>query len=250
MQKFGLLFLVAIPLLAGGARAQDATLEAGTAVITSPTDGQQVFGLLEIIGTASHPSAFDGYALEWSNAQNPDVWLPIQPPLSQAVNDGILGQWDTVAAGIPDGVYQIRLRMFLIDGTFQDFEVKNLVVVNSTPTGIPTAAVAPPTPSLPLLPTAGASPTSLILQPPTVTPRPTFEQPLGSASSDGSTRSDENTFINFNAVQSAVCNGVYFTFGLFGIILVYLLLRRQISPYTRRLWWQIRSEIENDRRDF
>lgn len=227
------LFLVLLIPLTGF--AQDAE---GVAVITSPVDGQPLFGLVEITGTVQHPSLFGGYVLEWSNAQNPQVWLPIQQPVSQQVSNGILGQWDTVGGAIPDGIYQIRLRMFLNDGTFRDYEVKGLTLANSAPTNIPTVGfVEAATPTLPLLSDEG---TPLIQQPPTVTPRPTFDQPALPVNN-----SDEGTFVNFGAAQNAFCNGVFFSVLLFGVVIGYLVLRSQISPLTRRIWWQIRSELDD-----
>lgn len=217
--------------------------DAGVAEITSPLESQQLFGLVEITGTASHPSQFEGYLLEWSNAQNPDVWLPIQELVTQQVTNGLLGQWDTVTAGIPDGIYQIRLRVFIGDGSVLDTDATNLQLVNSPPTDIPTVpSVIQPTATIPLVPTQGASPTPLIELPPTVTPRPTFEQPVIEPIDEGG----DDAFVNFSAVEGAICNGVIFSFVLFGLVVGYLLVRTQLSPYTRRIWWQIRSEIDND----
>jgi len=213
--------------------------DGGLVEVTAPLDGQPLFGLIEITGTAQHPSLFNGYALEWSNAQNPDVWLPIQQRVNQQVVNGILGQWDTVGGAVPDGVYQIRLRMFLADGTFRDVVVRGLVLANSAPTGIPTVAIFDATPTLPLLPASGESPTPLIQQPPTVIPRPTFAQPVLDSGASGG-----DALINFGAAQSAFCSGVFFSLLLFGVIIGYLALRSQLSPFTRRLWWQIRSELD------
>src|SRR5688572_9144597 len=121
------LLLIAVP-----ASAQEDSSGA-TVVIATPTEGQQLFGVEQITGTATHPSQFAGYTLDWSNMRNPDVWLPIQARVNQQVDNGVLGQWDTVA--IPDGLYQIRLRVYLNDGSEVDFIVQNLAVVNSAPTG-------------------------------------------------------------------------------------------------------------------
>lgn len=248
MRKLVLIALgVLVPVLT--AQAQDATptTEPGVVMITSPVDGQQLFGLVEMVGTAIHPSLFDGYILEWSNIQNPEVWLPIQQRVNQQVNNGILGQWDTVSASVPDGIYQIRLRLFLADGTVQDFQVNNLVLINSAPTVVPTPLPAVPTATVQSLPTSGPSPTPLIQQPPTVTPRPTFENPVDlDQNNTSSTPEEEESVVNFSAVEGAFCLGVYFSMAFFMLIVAYLVLRKQISPFTRRLWWQIRSEFDND----
>ncbi|MFP4322339.1 MAG: hypothetical protein ACLFTK_07790 [Anaerolineales bacterium] len=227
--------------------------EAGNVQIATPEQGSSLFGLVEIRGTATHPTRFGGYVLEWSNAQNPDVWLPIQQPVTQQVTDGLLGQWDTVGANIPDGTYQIRLRMFLEDDTTQDVVVSGLRVQNSPPTQIPTPNTflqASPTPAA--LAPGAAQPTSPIQQPPTTTPRasqPDATQPPPEAAGplDAAT-GDSTTIINLGAIRSAILNGFFFTSGLFGVIVLYLIMRRQLGPNIQRLWWQIRSEIEDDRR--
>jgi hypothetical protein len=228
------LLLIAVP-----ASAQDT---GATVVITTPTEGQQLFGLEQITGTATHPSQFVGYTLDWSNMRNPDVWLPIQARVNQQVDNGVLGQWDTVA--IPDGLYQIRLRVSLNDGSEVDFIVQNLAVVNSAPTGVPTQSGG--SGAIPAFPTTDPLATPLINQPPTVTPRATFEQPEPVVIADNS---DNASFFDPAAASSAFCTGVYFTVGFFGIIVAYLLLRKQLSPHTRRLWWQIRSEFDDERGD-
>lgn len=239
----GALLLVGLLMVEGrtGVTAQDAPLlDQGVYQISTPSEGQQLFGLVEIIGTATHPTAFVNYTLEWSNAQNPEVWLPIQQPISQQVNNGILGQWDTVAGAVPDGIYQIRLRVTLSDESVGEVIVRNLTLVNNAPTALPTLALPPSNPTAVTDPTGN----TMILQPPSVTPQPTFEQatPLTLG------QTDENTFINYNAIQSAFCNGVYFTLFFFALIIGYLALRSQLSPFTRRLWWQLRSEFDDNRK--
>jgi hypothetical protein len=134
--------------------------------------------------------------------------------------------------------------MFLTDGSVQDFALRSLRLVNQAPTGLPTVAPAQATSTLPVVPTAGPSPTSVILQPPSVTPRPTFESLVQDAGDDGD--SGESTFVNYGAAQSAFCTGAFFTVGLFALIIGYIALRSRLSPFTRRLWWQIRSELDND----
>jgi hypothetical protein len=237
------LIVISLPLTQAVVTAQDE----GAAVISSPVDAQPLFGLVEIIGTARHPSLFDRYTLEWRNAQSTeDLWLPIQEPVSQQVTAGILGQWDTVGTGRPDGIYDIRLRMVLTDGTFQEFIVRNVRLSNSAPTELPTILPGQPTTTLPLIPTTGETPTPLIQQPPASTPRPTFPPPA----TTGESPSGADDVVNLDAVQSAFCTGVFFSIGLFVVIILYLILRSQISPFTRRVWWQIRSELDSNREDY
>ncbi len=227
-------------LTSGAVSAQD---DDGTVQITSPGEGTALFGLVEIIGTASHPTQFGGYVLEWSNAQNPDVWLPIQQPVTQQVAEALLGQWDTASAGLPDGTYQIRLRMFLADGSTRDTVIRGLRLQNSPPTDIPTPATfQQASPTAP----GGPVPTSPIQQPPTPSPRP--EITAAPLPDDPPNADAPDTLINFPAIGRAITNGILFSSGLFGLIVLYLIVRRQLGPNIQRLWWQIRSEIEDDRR--
>lgn len=213
----------------------------GTAVISSPADGQQLFGLAQIMGTATAASDFAGYTLDFSNAQiQEEIWLPIQPRLNQQVTEGVLGQWDTVSAGVSDGVYHIRLQVFLADGTVFESRVSNLTLTNTTPTSVPTFQPAQPLPTLPQEEASG-----LIDQPPTLTPVPDLAGPVLPMDEGGP--SEESTFINYGAVQSAFCSGALMSLLLFAAIIGYLLMRTRISPLTSRLWWQIRSEFRDDR---
>lgn len=230
-----LLIVVCLLLLPTSALAQEE--DPGVVTITSPTTDAQLFGLVEIRGTVTHPSLFDGYILEWSNIQNPDVWLPIQQRVNQQVTEGLLGQWDTVLQAIPDGLYQIRVQMLLTDGSVQTAQVENLNLVNSAPTPLPTP-VEQQAPDQ-----VEPQPTTIIEQPPTAQPLPTTVPSLNTSSEGGSS----DAIFNFSALQSAFCSGVYFSAILFALIVGYLLVRSQVSPYTRRLWWQIRSEFEDDR---
>src|SRR5689334_2130789 len=94
------------------------------AKITTPKEGDVLVGLVTIQGTASHPN-FQRYLLEF-DSQDDDVerWFPISGQITQQVGAGILGQWNTNA--VPDGRYQIRLRVILRDGTVFNSVVQNL----------------------------------------------------------------------------------------------------------------------------
>ena len=98
-------------LAPGAARAQ--TEDEVIARITSPVDGQQLFGPVMIAGTARHPAAFDSFMLEYDDLGTPaEEWQPVQERVTQQVDNGVLGMWDT--AQVPDGTYQLRLRVSLI----------------------------------------------------------------------------------------------------------------------------------------
>src|SRR5215813_5119773 len=113
--------------------------------ITSPKDGDALFGVVTIQGTASNANMMR-YSLDFDLQDEPtERWLPIAGPVTQQVTSGILGQWDT--SKLSPGRYQIRLRVTLRNGNVLDSIVQNLIVNNKQPTPLPTvlptATVAP-----------------------------------------------------------------------------------------------------------
>jgi hypothetical protein len=221
------------------------------AIITTPTEGGVISGTIQIRGSASHPSAFDYFQLEYANLNNPTpIWLPITPQIrQQALTEEILGVWETVNTGVADGLYQIRLRVFLNDANIEPvtFIVTNLQLVNTQPTPIPTVSGGD----------AAAQPTSdeapIIQQPPTRTPRPATPIPDTTSSADNvlaaapASESDGGSSINFGRLQGAFCTGTVISLVLFGLLIGYMALRTRLRPVTRQLMWQIRNEMEDDR---
>ena len=230
-------------------RAQDAG--GATAVIVSPTDNEQLFGQIYIVGSAGHQTAFDSYTLEYNDLADPGAaWLLVQPRVRQQVSDGVLGAWNTNV--VPDGVYRLRLRVFLQDGQVgAEYAVSGLRVVNTAPTPLPTSAAEAD--SLQVTPTPGPSPTSPIQQPPSNSP--TTPEPFAAAS-DASTNQDtgssagsspdQTTRINLDRITSAFCTGAYWAIGLFLAMLIYVALRRRLRPYTQRLLWHIQDELDDN----
>lgn len=232
--------------------AQDA--ETATAVITFPTDNAQLFGQVNIFGSAAHSSAFDSYTLEYNDLSDPNApWLLVQPRVRQQVNDNVLGAWNTNV--VPDGTYRLRLRVFLQDGQVGgEFTITGLQVVNTAPTPVPTSAGAADSVQ-PMPPTPGPSPTSPIQQPPGSAPAsPDVITGLGSTSAlDGSetigtsaSTSSTTTRINTGRIRNAFCAGVYWALGLFVVMLIYIATRERLRPFTRRLLWQIQDDVDDD----
>ena len=135
--------------------------------ITAPLEGDVLRGEVTITGTTDLPN-FVSAQLDFAYASNPTgTWFRIQT-LSQPVTDSTVATWNTTS--INDGDYILRLRVNLIDNTFQEITVPIQIgndVVPVTPTVGPTATlnaveVQIPTPFL-----LAASPT------PTTPPRPT-----------------------------------------------------------------------------
>jgi hypothetical protein len=227
--------------------AQDAI----TAVITSPVEGQQLFGPVNIMGSAAHAAMFASYTLEYDNLNDAaQQWFLVQEQVTQQVQDGVLGTWNTNM--VPDGVYQIRLRVSLTDGQTGEFVVSNLRVVNSQPTPIPTSAsgLAEPVQETPT--PGGPTPTSPIVQPPSNNPVsgdavvPVATEIIPSGETAVTSPSSETRRINMGRVRDAFCSGVYLALGLFALMLVYSVIRKRLRPYTRRLVWQTPDEPDHD----
>jgi hypothetical protein len=88
----------------------------------------------------------------------------------QEVRDGHLGEWNTAA--VPDGTYNLYLRVVFQDGNYKDTLPRQVVVANAEPTATPTPTETPtPTPTVVLI-----TPTVVVVQPTVVrfTPTPTL----------------------------------------------------------------------------
>jgi hypothetical protein len=221
--------LLTAPLLAA---AQDPA----AAQISAPRAGEPLIGVVTITGTASDPS-FQRYRIEFAAQDTPaEQWLLITE-VAQQVNNGILAQWDTTA--VPDGRYQIRLRVVLRDGTVIQVSVPNLVVSNQQPTPLPTqlipATPLPPTP----IPTEGPTPTPFIQQPATQTPAPTFAAaPVAAAPPPP--RDPTPFVVVVTTLQNAFCTGVYVALGAFGLLIAYRVVYGRLRPRFRRALAEMR----------
>ena len=109
--------------------------------ISAPQSGDVIRGQVEIAGNMTVPN-FSSAALEFKYASDSaDNWFTIQT-FPQPVADSALAVWDTTT--LTDGDYDLRLRIFLIDGTFQDVIIADLKIRNDTPE--PTEIVLTETP--------------------------------------------------------------------------------------------------------
>ncbi|MEL6524684.1 MAG: PKD domain-containing protein, partial [Chloroflexota bacterium] len=112
-------------------------------VIVSPLSNNVVSGTVQVVGSASHPN-FLQYRLEFADQNNPNnVWRSITGVVQQPVIAGVLGVWSTNTGTVPDGLYQVRLRVFLRDGTQQTTQVGNVRVQNQQATPVPTNTTTP-----------------------------------------------------------------------------------------------------------
>jgi hypothetical protein len=229
------------------ALAQDPRADT-VAIISNPTQGQVVTGAVQIIGSASHPTLYAGYELEFDSLSDAnEIWIPITQRVLQPINNNILGIWDTAGnLRVPDGSYQIRLRVFLSDGSEPvAFVVRDVVITNTAPTPLPSLPPDLPTPTPPDQIGGETSPTPLVIQPPTSTPR--ASNALGSVNNPPAGGDNTEFTLNFDRLQNAFCEGSIVAFAFFALLAGYLWLRERIRPIVRRALWQIRNELDQDR---
>ena len=177
--------------------------------ITSPLAGDVLRGEATITGTTDIPNFFSAQ-LDFSYASNPtDTWFAIQT-LSQAVTDSTITTWDTTS--ISDGDYILRVRVNLIDNTFQEITIPIQIgndVAPSTPTVVPTATLNVVEAQIPTPFLLAASPTPTTPPRSTPTALPTNPASLGQTS-----------------IYASLGRGALVIFGLFALSGLILRLRR------------------------
>jgi len=101
--------------------------------VTTPAPGGIYGGIICFDGTISD-RCFDQYAIEWRPI-NGGGFSPVDPgnPIyTTAVINNPVGQWDTIAAGVPDGDYEILITAIDICG-HTEFQRIQLTVDNTAP---------------------------------------------------------------------------------------------------------------------
>ncbi len=164
----------ALILLAWSAPGQAAPHLQARAVITNPTNGATLGGVVDVVGIASHPN-LNFYQLRYaagSTVTGDTQWVDFAIVQGTQIENDVLASWDTTT--IPDGPYVMALAVWGQDDSASPylFFVEYLTVNNAQ--FVPTPEVETPTPEP--LPTAEAGPTPTpvtIEQPATPTPRPT-----------------------------------------------------------------------------
>ena len=108
--------------------------------IAYPDEGAIISDTIRVVGSASHPQ-FVQAQLEFSPYPG-DLWALVPGTISmEAVNGGVLGTWNTEMT--PDGIYQLRVRMFTSDGESTITVVRNLHIQNHPETATPTFTPTP-----------------------------------------------------------------------------------------------------------
>jgi hypothetical protein len=185
-----------------------------TIAITSPQTGETLRGQVEILGRMDTPD-FASAELSFSYAASTPAegWFVIQA-FPQPTADSVITVWDTTA--LTDGDYNLRLRVYSQDGSFQEAIVTDLKIRNYTsdPTATPAEGTALPT--LPSFSQFSASPASPSLNEPT----PTIAYPT-------STPLPPNpASLTVNAILSIFGKSALVILGLFIFISLLLRLRR------------------------
>ena len=163
-------YIVAISVIAVLFMAPS-VLAQGTAqpAITSPEDGQVVQGQIAVEGSTDVAN-FSAAELAFGYASDPThTWFTIQTASLPASKE-TLATWDTTL--ITDGDYVLRLRVTLLDGSFQDATV-TVLVRNYTSVPTPTPAVTPTGTAALEIPTAIILSASETPTQPVVAPLPT-----------------------------------------------------------------------------
>ena len=117
-----LLFIILAPLLLGSQKED-------TPGIDNPKPGESIQGVISIVGTSSVAN-FQHSEVSYTQDQwNNPTWFLIQQN-NEPITGGVIAVWDT--SNITDGIYSLRLVIFLKDGRDQETIVTGLRVRNYT----------------------------------------------------------------------------------------------------------------------
>jgi penicillin-binding protein 1C len=176
---------IAIPLALPPASECNESTPRPRVTITQPAEGQQVGGIVDIVGTAMGPNVA-GYQMEYGLTHDPQGWGLIQALQPLMVDNGILARWDS--QGVSGGPVTIRAILFGPNNPYtpdQDpVALEARVRLSLTePTGTPTAtatstgtATATPSPSVTPSPSPSGTPT--LFATPAATPQVTPTGPV------------------------------------------------------------------------
>ena len=251
MHKRALLvgMILVLVLLALGSPGWAAPPLQARSVITYPTNGMTVSGVVEVTGIATHPN-MNFYQLRYApgpEATGDSQWVDFAIVEGAQVENNVLGRWDTTV--IPDGQYTLAMAVWgHNDAANYVTFVTHLTVNNAQPVPSPTPETEQPTPEP--MPTAvtGPTPTPIsIEQPATPTPRPSPTPAAGEDEQVGTPAASEaeqdQPALPFDAegLRGAFCTGGLITVMLFLLWGLYLLAKSTVRWYLRsgkELPWQ------------
>ncbi len=212
-----LLGLAALWLLSlAGTAAAPPGQGAEVAVISQPPSNAVVSGVVQIQGSADHPS-FNFYVVDLAPEPiSGDQWSTVGQTHETPVVNGVLETWDTTQ--VPDGSYTLRLRVVRIDGNYSEHFTQQVVVSNSQPTPTPTLD-ATPTPSTPTTTPTPLPPTpTIVIEQPVVdtpTPRPVATTPPLEDPDENDSFIPTVTGFSTGPLRDACCYGVGITLSIF-----------------------------------
>jgi hypothetical protein len=209
-------------------------------VITYPTDGATVSGVVDVMGIATHPN-IRMYQIRYAAGPEPAAdsrWVDFAIVEGTQVENDALGTWDTTI--IPDGLYALALAVWGLDDAASPyvFFVTNLTVNNAEPVASPT----PETPTPESMPTeeVGPSPTPVpVEQPATSTPRssPTPDSEVIEPEISAPTEDAGEGFslpIDFTELRTAFVTGGKITLSLFGLWALYVFVKAVVRWLLRQ----------------
>jgi hypothetical protein len=208
-------------------------------VVTYPTNGMIISGLVEVTGIATHPS-INSYQLRYAAGPEPtggSQWVDFAIVEGTPVENNVLATWDTTV--IPDGQYTLALAVWGAGDAASPyvFFVTHLTVNNAQPVETPTPE--PPTPEP--MPTAvvGPTPTPIsVQQPATPTPRPSptprievIDEVLTPAAAEGE---GALAFLDAGELRAAFCTGGLLAVLLFALWALYMLVKAGVRWFFRQ----------------
>ncbi len=236
--------VLGLVLLATGSPGWAAPQYQARSVISYPSDGMTVSGVVDITGIATHPN-MGSYQVRFAAGPQPSgdsQWIDFAIVEGTQVDGGVLGAWDTTI--IPDGQYTLALAVWGVNDAASPYVtfVTNLTVNNAAPPAAePTAEEDPPTPEP--LPTTEAGPTATpvtVEQPPTSTPSAS-PTPGGEGeeteAAETSAEEDDGGFelpVDFAGLRSAFTAGAKLTALLFVMWGLYLFVKAAVRWLLRR----------------
>ena len=236
--------LAALILIVGGALAAWPAAAAPpapepSAAITSPTDGQELGGVVTITGSANHPE-FNRYELAIGPDPNPkDAWQVFNT-IQLPVDNAVLGTWDTRT--VADGTWALRLRVVRKDSNYAEVVVRGLRVSNQHPTSTPTP-LASETPSTPTVDSNGATatpgveptlrtmPIVLVEQPPTSLPAAVAPGAIPTPDRPGTRSGGAAALVDLSLIATTCLSGAIvagFVFAVLGVMQLGRALYKQL----------------------
>ena len=216
-----------------------APLQQARSVVTYPTDGMTVSGVVDVTGIATHPN-MDFYQIRYAAGPEPtggSQWVDFAIVDGTQIENDVLGSWDTTV--IPDGQYTLALAVWGVDDSAGPyvFFVTQLTVNNAQPVATPTPEAPTPEP----MPTAvvGPTPTPVsIEQPATPTPRPspTPQSEAVEETVTPTTGEDAgfNIPLNVEELRTAFCTGGLITVMVLLLWGFYLVVKAGVRWFLRQ----------------